>query len=122
MPTITGTSNGDLLTGTDDDDVIYGLDGNDTINGGDGNDTIDPGSGVDTVSGGAGNDTLIVSAVTSGFPTPPATRFDGGSGFDTFDFSSISMFPYAFWSYDSNAGRRQLSHDQCRAHHWGQRR
>lgn len=104
MPTILGTSNSDFLNGTDGDDVIFGLDGNDTINGGDGNDTIDPGSGVDVVNGGAGNDTLVVSSVTTGFPAPTPTRFDGGSGFDTFDFSAFRLSPYAFWSFDSAAG------------------
>ncbi|MFN3836832.1 MAG: calcium-binding protein [Brevundimonas sp.] len=103
MPTITGTDGNDVLNGTNDDDFIYGRGGNDTIEGGDGNDLIDAGSGVDIVFGGAGNDTLQVSSVTTGFPTPPATTFNGGTGFDTIDMSALNVFPQAFWSYESSS-------------------
>lgn len=102
MATINGTSGNDTLMGSDSDDFIFGGDGNDTIDGGDGNDVIDPGSGVDTVLGGAGNDTFIVTSVMTGFPAPTPTTFNGGSGFDTFDFSSFSLGPQAFWSFDAS--------------------
>jgi Ca2+-binding RTX toxin-like protein len=102
MALVTGTSGADTLNGTDEDDVINGLAGDDTINGADGADLIDAGSGVDVVNGGAGNDTLKVSAVSTGFPEPPPTQFDGGTGMDTFDISSFTLSPQAFFSYNVN--------------------
>ena len=81
MATIRGTSGDDNLVGTDQDDLIEGLEGNDTINGG---------FGADTLLGGAGNDTFVFSAVRFSSTTTPNGLIDGGSNFDTINFSSVS--------------------------------
>ncbi|HVQ09775.1 MAG TPA: calcium-binding protein [Allosphingosinicella sp.] len=53
MPTITGTSNDDVLVGTAGDDLIEGLEGNDTIYGG-------GAVNGDDLRGGYGNDSYII--------------------------------------------------------------
>ncbi|TFW14353.1 calcium-binding protein [Brevundimonas intermedia] len=104
MAAINGTSGDDNLNGTSSGDVINSFEGNDVIHAGGGADIINAGSGTDQVYGEAGDDTLLASSVVIGFPEPPKSLFDGGSGFDTFDFGAFSIFPHAFWSYDSNSG------------------
>jgi Ca2+-binding RTX toxin-like protein len=58
VPTLTGTSQDDVLVGTDGDDVILAGPGRDTIDGASGNDVICGGRDNDTIRGGAGDDIL----------------------------------------------------------------
>ena len=80
-----GTAGADTLTGTPAADVIHGQGGNDILSGRDGN---------DTVFGDDGNDTLIYtsSSYTIGVSLSGGLdTFNGGTGTDTADFSSISV-------------------------------
>ncbi|MPT49037.1 MAG: calcium-binding protein [Sphingobium sp.] len=88
------------------------MSGNDTVYGGDGSDIIEPGSGTNQIYGGSGDDILRVSSVTTGYPTPAPSYFDGGSGRDSFDFSAFSMQPQAFWSFDSASNRISVANYQ----------
>ena len=81
---IAGTEGDDILTGTDGADIIQGLAGSDLI---------DPLAGPDQVFGGAGNDIFRLSTLTTGYPQ---SRFEGGSGLDTFDFSVAASFLYFY--------------------------
>ncbi|WP_176400415.1 beta strand repeat-containing protein [Sphingobium sp. Z007] len=99
MATINGTSGNDTLTGTTGADVINGYAGDDIIDGGSGNDIIDAGSGADIVSGGAGDDLFKMSSISTGLPN---ATYDGGSGFDTLDYSNSAS--YIYWSFDTRTG------------------
>ena len=90
---------GNVITGSAGDDVLTGTIGNDAIQGLAGDDLIDSGSGTDLVDGGEGNDVMRISSVANGLPP---TRFDGGIGRDTFDFSAIQIGPQAFWQYNTS--------------------
>lgn len=94
---IDGTNGNDVLVGTDGADVIRGMAGDDIITGGDGDDDIDPGSGVDVVDGGAGSDLLRPSSVSSGYDD---SRYDGGAGRDTFDYSVAGSGLY--WGFHAD--------------------
>ena len=97
MPVFTGTSGADTLTGTDEADTLYGGGGDDVLNGGGGNDILYAGNRpegftgatVDTLNGGAGDDVAVWTMDTW------ITNFDGGSGFDTADYSAYN--PSAFF-------------------------
>lgn len=72
--------------GTGDDYIDGGAD-NDKVIAGDGNDTILGGQGADNLSGGIGNDTFLIRVASdvSGL----AETINGGSDFDTLDFSTL---------------------------------
>jgi Ca2+-binding RTX toxin-like protein len=78
LATTTGDVSANIITGTAGHDYISGLGGNDTLNAGAGNDIIYTGDGTDTVNAGDGDDTIIAGAHFTS-----ASRFDGGTGFDT---------------------------------------
>jgi Ca2+-binding RTX toxin-like protein len=59
IPTITGTSDSDLLRGTNGDDLIIGLEGRDTLIGGAGNDVLIGGLDSDRLIGGLGSDRFV---------------------------------------------------------------
>ena len=99
--TLYGEDGNDRIEAGGGDDYISGGAGNDVIIGGDGNDLIDVTSGADTINGGGGDDIVRAMSVAIGTPAPIPNKFDGGQGFDTFDFSAINLFPQAFWSYNS---------------------
>jgi Ca2+-binding RTX toxin-like protein len=61
--------------------------GNDVITTGNGDDVVDSGSGSDTVNTGGGNDII---KVTSAPGSTANGSLNGGSGFDTLDFSSAA--------------------------------
>jgi len=77
--TIYGGSGRDILDGAAGDDVIYG-DGGGLLDPGGDADDITGGAGADKLYGGAGDDILRGDAED--------TVFDGGSGYDTLDFST----------------------------------
>ncbi len=80
---LSGTASANLMLGQGGNDTIDGIGGNDTIYGGDGNDTLIGGLGTDNLFGEEGNDILRGST----------DNMDGGSGFDTADFSdALSLF------------------------------
>ncbi|MCY7400541.1 MAG: hypothetical protein LH477_06235 [Nocardioides sp.] len=66
-PTITGTTEDDVLRGTEGPDVIDGLDGDDEIDGSGGDDVICGGAGRDLVEGGEGADRMHVDGDTLSF-------------------------------------------------------
>ncbi len=87
---IVGNDAENYLFGDAGDDVIFGINGNDTLDGGDGNDILrgsfrKPG---DMLLGGAGDDLAIVW--TGPGSEGAATTVDGGAGFDSLMFSSVS--------------------------------
>jgi len=59
LPTITGTSNSEVLRGTDGNDIISGLEGRDTLFGGPGNDVLIGGLDSDRLIGGFGSDRFV---------------------------------------------------------------
>jgi Ca2+-binding RTX toxin-like protein len=79
------------IAGTEGDDVLMGTDGADVIQGLGGADIIYPGAGEDQIFGGAGDDSFRLSTLSSGYPL---SRFDGGEGVDTFDYSVATSFLY----------------------------
>ncbi|MBO9546663.1 hypothetical protein [Caulobacter sp.] len=87
---IVGNDAENYLYGDAGDDVIFGIGGNDTLDGGDGNDVL-RGSyrkPSDMLLGGAGDDQIIVW--TGPGSEGAATTVDGGAGFDSLTFSSVS--------------------------------
>lgn len=82
MATINGTAGNDVLTGTNDADEVFGLAGDDIIDGG---------FGADRLYGGEGADIFRFTSVAYSYPSPTDLGvIDGGAGYDTLDFSSIS--------------------------------
>ncbi|GFE67748.1 calcium-binding protein [Chroococcus sp. FPU101] len=73
----------DTLSGELGDDSLFGGSGNDSLDGGDGNDYLDGGLGNDLLSGGLGNDFFLGSL--------GANQINGGTGFDTVDYSAIKQ-------------------------------
>ena len=74
----------DLLDGNAGNDVIHSGAGADVVYGGDGNDTLYGEGGADLLYGGLGNDTFVLNRDNVlGFGQTPATKVDGGLGFDT---------------------------------------
>ncbi len=101
--TIIGSAVANSLSAGGGDDEIQGGAGNDTLDGGNGSDTLIGGDGDDTLTGGsdvdlaygnAGNDRYYIVAGWSG---GTGEAFFGGSGYDTFDTSTV-IFP-GFDSY-----------------------
>ncbi len=100
IDTLIGTAYNDTLTGGADPDMLQGEAGNDVLVGGwNNNDTLFGGSGNDTLSGsssmavqtdymaGDDGDDVFVIHQTYGNET-----MDGGSGFDTVDYSDLNPF------------------------------
>jgi Ca2+-binding RTX toxin-like protein len=82
--TLQGGAGVDLLEGQAGNDVIYSGGGADVLYGGDGNDTLYGEGGADLMYGGLGNDTFVLNRDNVlGFDQTPATKVDGGLGFDT---------------------------------------
>lgn len=61
-PSLSGTSEADVLNGTAQAEEIAGLGGNDQINGQAGHDSLEGGAGHDSIWGGEHNDTLLGGA------------------------------------------------------------
>src|SRR5262249_51976290 len=84
-----GSTYTDSLIGSSGDDLLNGTSGADTIVANGGNDTIDASFDANALlQGGAGNDTFRIG--TGGASAPLANTFDGGSGFNTVDYKSMS--------------------------------
>ncbi|HXK20753.1 MAG TPA: hypothetical protein VNG33_23240, partial [Polyangiaceae bacterium] len=86
-----GTAN-DTLTGSSANDELHGGAGVDTISGGGGDDLLIGDTGNDILNGEAGNDTFDDGDVDALILTGPlkgagADVFNGGTGFDTVDYS-----------------------------------
>ena len=79
---IKGKSGNDILEGLAGDDIINGGWGKDTINGGKGNDRLEGGHSSDTINGGDGDDVIFGGLGKN-------DRLTGGSGRDTFAYSSV---------------------------------
>ena len=105
--TLTGDASANILNGSGGDDTLNGGLGNDTLFGGDGNDTLNSGAtteigtSIDTLFGGRGDDSFVGFGVEGTYYgeagndtftvlTLYRSRFDGGSGIDTFDASQRS--------------------------------
>lgn len=99
---LSGGEGDDYLSGDDGDDILFGDAGNDQLFGGAGHDVLDGGEGNDYLDGGAGNDVLrdslgrdanlggggddiIIAALDQADDC-----HDGGSGFDTLDYSATT--------------------------------
>ena len=119
-----GITTGNLLNieniiGTGDNDTISGTTGDNTLEGGDGDDTIFGDTGSDILSGGIGNDRFIYAGDAD---IGAGESVDGGAGsnsirlngFDTYDFSSISITSINELEFRDTSGNRtiQLSGDQ----------
>lgn len=99
MASITGTMGDDNLVGTDGDDVIEGLGGNDIIDGR---------FGSDTLLGGQGSDIFDFNSVRFSTNTTINGLIDGGTEFDTINFSRVSPVSIGTSSRDG-AGQFFLS-------------
>ncbi|MBL4720159.1 MAG: hypothetical protein JKY20_03380, partial [Alphaproteobacteria bacterium] len=85
---LTGNSAANRLTGQDGDDTLIGGSGNDDLRGDGGNDVLEGGIGADNVKGGAGDDILIADSASFGGSL--SDTYDGGSGRDLVDYSTIN--------------------------------
>jgi Ca2+-binding RTX toxin-like protein len=101
MATKVGTNNSETISATDSADYVYGLGGSDVLDGFNGNDVMFGGDGDDWVYGGHNNDTLYGGAgndhlygqedndvLVGGYDGAGDDVLDGGSGYDTVDYSS----------------------------------
>ena len=79
-----GGNGDDILSGGSGNDALDGGSGNDTVNGDDGNDALTGGEGQDEVFGGAGDDTFVGNMNGLDYN-------DGGTGFNTLDYSTASL-------------------------------
>ena len=79
--TIHGGAGDDHIFGDGGNDKLFGDDGNDRLFGGDQDDTLDGGKGDDVLFGGADQDTFT--------DVHGNNTVDGGSGFDTSDYSGF---------------------------------
>ncbi|MBK1792878.1 cadherin-like domain-containing protein [Devosia sp. WQ 349] len=80
-----GDTGDDQLLGGAGDDVLNGGHGNDTLDGGDDNDVVIDSEGSDTNRGGAGDDFIIAALDLAD------DRQDGGTGYDTLDYSASTQ-------------------------------
>jgi Ca2+-binding RTX toxin-like protein len=114
----------DVLSGNAGDDFLYGLYGNETLLGGDGNDYLRGGIDADLLNGGPGDDTLLgglgqdrllggagEDVIDAGGGPWGGGNFSpdvqtGGSGADTFVFSSSSAFAAIFYGSGVGGGNR----------------
>ena len=80
--TMHGGGGNDQIFGDEGNDTLFGDDGDDKLFGGDQNDRLDGGKGDDLLFGGDDQDTFID---VRGY-----NNFDGGSGFDTADYSEFT--------------------------------
>lgn len=101
MATINGTSGNDHLIGTNRD--FFGYGGDDTIHGLAGNDTIEGGDGSNQLFGDDGDDVFPFAGYAPQ-PTIVHSSIDGGSGFDTLDFTGVTTPDYEFIGISSNDG------------------
>ena len=83
---VLGGGGADSLIGGDGNDTLDGGAGNDVLSGGNGEDTLTVSAGSDTVNGGADNDRIVVNSNPLG---GDRIIVDGGSGYDTLDFSTF---------------------------------
>ena len=87
-PPLNNSADGaDLISGGDGNDTLYGGGGGDAIDGGAGNDVFYGGSGANALTGMEGNDTFIMDAGDTGVNN----AMDGGTGFDTVDYSALVL-------------------------------
>jgi Ca2+-binding RTX toxin-like protein len=84
--TLNGGNGLDTLNGGNDDDSLAGGNDNDTLHGNAGNDAVNGDVGVDQVFGDDGDDTAVQPATNDG-----ADVLDGGTGWDTLNYSSRSV-------------------------------
>ncbi|MEL7464799.1 MAG: Hint domain-containing protein [Pseudomonadota bacterium] len=84
---IVATAGGDTLEGGSGADTLIGGSGDDSLVGGSGNDLIDGGSGDDRAFGGSGDDVFVLR---DGFGADTIVGGEGGSDFDTLDFTSLT--------------------------------
>jgi Ca2+-binding RTX toxin-like protein len=100
MVTKVGGDISEYLPGSDSDDYLYGLGGDDTLDGFNGQDSLFGGNGNDYVYGGRNNDFLYGEAgndhlygqedndtLVGGYMGAGDDVLDGGSGYDTADYS-----------------------------------
>jgi len=78
-----GTNANDYFMGMGGDDIIDAGEGEDKVDGGVGDDTLVNGGEASNVDGGDGNDLIAAQAGPSG------SRYDGGRGLDTLDYSVV---------------------------------
>ena len=101
MATIFGTGGNDTLVGDDVD--FFGNGGNDTIYGLGGDDTIDGRGGSNTLYGQDGNDIFLLGTYRPQTQVFHST-IDGGNGFDTLDFTGVTLASYEFVGVASRDG------------------
>lgn len=80
----------DRIHGGDGDDRLSGGAGSDRLYGDGGNDVLNDGAGKDAIFGGGGNDTIRIFGAEDA--DKAADRVDGGSGIDTVEFVSLTLF------------------------------
>ena len=80
---ITGTTAANIIRGLSVAEEILGLAGNDQLYGGGGDDKVNGGLGDDMLFGDDGNDILVDS--------DGIDSFSGGAGFDTIDYSGLTI-------------------------------
>jgi Ca2+-binding RTX toxin-like protein len=85
--TIDGGVGNDTLFGDSGNDTLEGGTGNDTMYGGEGNDTIFAGADDDAIYGGDAQDTILVGNDDG---TDIIVGGEGGTDFDTIDFSGVT--------------------------------
>lgn len=90
---VIGGTAADTLVGSSANDELHGNQGNDTISGGGGDDLLIGDSGNDILNGEAGNDTFddgdvdLLIATGTELKGAGADVFNGGTGFDTVNYS-----------------------------------
>jgi len=86
-----GGGGADTIHGGGGDDQIFGDDGNDKLFGDDGDDKLFGDANNDTLDGGKGDDTLFGGADQDRFiDIHGDNHIDGGTGFDTLDYSDFA--------------------------------